>query len=211
MCILVSLENQYCSIFSSLTIAESISRKLHFSIWYSPGTQDQISPQSKLAEVKQGLHQRWIWHFIFTELYSRNLIHSQTYFHWTCWNREATIRREVQTKFCHHFMTTSSGSAHLSDVPLPCPIFHRMENIRNHLQRRMRTHLPQHETRHLCLHKKFEKTQEKTQSTQERWPQITVPHKQRPSFCKLEPSLQKPSTSLRLTRPQWPVGWTPLL
>lgn len=68
----------------------------------------------------------------------------------------------MKSKLCHHFMTMSFGSAYLSDVPLPRPFFKRMENIRNCLQGRMRTHLPHCKARHLCLHKKFEKTQDKT-------------------------------------------------
>lgn len=108
------------------------------------------------------------------------------------------IRRGLKSKLWHHFLTMSFGSVHLSDVPLPCPLFKRMENIRNCLQGRMRTHLPHCKARHLCLHKKFGKTYDKKQSTYERHPQITI--FQRPSFLKLEPSLLKLSTSLRLTQ-----------
>lgn len=85
------------------------------------------------------------------------------------------------------------------DVLLPCPLFKRMENIRNCLQRRMRTHLPHCKARHQCLHKKFEKTQDKTQSNEKDTLRSLI-HNQRPSFQKLEPSLLKLSTSLRLTQ-----------
>lgn len=84
-------------------------------------TQDKISPQSKLAEVKQGLHPRLILHSLFRGALQQKCRHILRHI---STEHAENMRPQSGEKWSKNTATISwlsSRSASLSDVPLPCP------------------------------------------------------------------------------------------